>query len=745
MDAARKAIDTLPTNENAKTIFASNGLSAQAISDLAHMNPAYVALGAIGPDFFFFLPDFMGNAGGLYPVAGTVKDIYDWWDKNFLEPYEATLQPIAGQNADQIAALTGGLSKQLSEISARAIGFLKNAVVTLMVRQYDVFGLLGSAVQRGYDESTFLWSDMLHYRRTSHFAARLWQLAENESSPWKERFQAFALGWMSHVATDVTGHGFVNEKCGGPYRLHWQRHHLIENHMDALVYNTEHGTSSNYQMLSCAALHLWITFEESDDSSHVNSFLPLESQPNLVYPLGDDSTAIQGRKQILDKDAFLPDELANFVVKALRDVYAGTSTSGTGQWKPSPLNLSDVVPGVDLDGFPSAADVTTTFWWLYKYAKMATTDFFKLRRPTLPPAINVQPFPQPPHGGDEGAGGASPELKDVFETCLDILAWLDYISQVVLYPATVLAGIITSAATYPVRALLYELVEVPLYSAWMALHWQLSMSGFTLPMQSEINLGLTTLGTGVSDNWTGVLAALQTVDGGLNSSTASPGSEASGQDKKQKLPLDVVLDPPSWLGNQIHQALSDPWSPTAAPSEFLRPWKFPLTNNTGDHVPLELQRAPAGPFVAGQDATVLMNLAPGNNAVRTAFEDAGAPEKTISTAMAALPNTHLGDPVDYTAYMIARLTRDNTDATKVANFNLDADRGYGFLAWDWKRMHDVFAIPQNSKASSAHTYNAPTAPGTGWNNNDLKVKATMPKQHDRNDTVAVRYLDKQQM
>src|SRR5947209_15501047 len=40
---------------------------------------------------------------------------------------------------------------------------------------------------------------------------------------------AFALGWMSHLATDVAGHCFVNEKCGGPYRLHWQRHHLIEN------------------------------------------------------------------------------------------------------------------------------------------------------------------------------------------------------------------------------------------------------------------------------------------------------------------------------------------------------------------------------------------------------------------------------------------------------------------------------------------------------------------------------------
>src|SRR5262249_28096237 len=145
------------------------------------------------------------------------------------------------------------------------------------------------------------------------------------------------------------------------------------------------------------------------------------------------------------------------------------------------------------------------------------------------------------------------------ETFLDILAWLDYIAEVALYPATVLAGIVASAGSYPARALLYELIEVPLYNAWMAVHWQLSMTSFTLPMQSEINMGLNTLGVSVSNSWTGVLAALQTLDGGLNSSVTSTGSEPSGfmnqkdQKTQPQLPLDVVTDPPSWLQNLIHQ------------------------------------------------------------------------------------------------------------------------------------------------------------------------------------------------
>src|SRR2546430_63983 len=86
----------------------------------------------------------------------------------------------------------------------------------------------------------FFWSDMLHYRKTYEFAQRLWT---NADTPQK---QAFALGWICHCATDVTGHSFVNSKCGGPYRTHWQRHHLIENHMDCSAYDSQHGSVEPY-------------------------------------------------------------------------------------------------------------------------------------------------------------------------------------------------------------------------------------------------------------------------------------------------------------------------------------------------------------------------------------------------------------------------------------------------------------------------------------------------------------------
>jgi hypothetical protein len=45
-----------------------------------------------------------------------------------------------------------------------------------------------------------------------------------------------SCGGICHLGTDVIAHSFVNEQAGGPFRTHWQRHHLVENHIDAWNY-----------------------------------------------------------------------------------------------------------------------------------------------------------------------------------------------------------------------------------------------------------------------------------------------------------------------------------------------------------------------------------------------------------------------------------------------------------------------------------------------------------------------------
>src|SRR5690606_12007430 len=44
------------------------------------------------------------------------------------------------------------------------------------------------------------------------------------------------LGYLTHFATDIVGHPYINILSGGPYRTHSQRHKVIENYHDTFLY-----------------------------------------------------------------------------------------------------------------------------------------------------------------------------------------------------------------------------------------------------------------------------------------------------------------------------------------------------------------------------------------------------------------------------------------------------------------------------------------------------------------------------
>jgi hypothetical protein len=127
--------------------------------------------------------------------------------------------------------ISGGFLRELGEAMQEVSKAAEDFLLSIVAHFWDWFGLFSSGVPEGLSENEFYWSDMFHYRSTYEFAHKLFVNADTEQK------KAFALSWMTHCATDATGHPFVNEKVGGPWRLHWQRHHLVENHMDARVYD----------------------------------------------------------------------------------------------------------------------------------------------------------------------------------------------------------------------------------------------------------------------------------------------------------------------------------------------------------------------------------------------------------------------------------------------------------------------------------------------------------------------------
>jgi hypothetical protein len=196
----------------------------------------------------------------------------------------------------------------------------------------------------------------------------------------------------------------------------------------------------------------------------------------------------------------------------------------------------------------------------------------------------------------------------------------------------------------------------------------------------------------------------------------------------------VLVDPPNFISS-IFSSIFKVGAPAInnqLPSEFTRPWRFPLRDNQGDALNVELPRNSAGPYAAGMNANALFGAMPGSQAARSDFENCRSEAETIRVVMSRLSQgQHLGDPMDYAAYVIAQLTRSNLSLAEIANFNADADRGYGYLTWDWIRHKAGVSKPSAFEGASdpatgapsivsEHQYPTPAKPGYGWVSNDRK-------------------------
>jgi len=72
--------------------------------------------------------------------------------------------------------------------------------------------------------------EFLRWHETGKFAQNLWSNAVTPNQ------QAYALGWLCNVASSVTAEPFVNNIAGGPYRTHWWRNRFAGNFVDSWTY-----------------------------------------------------------------------------------------------------------------------------------------------------------------------------------------------------------------------------------------------------------------------------------------------------------------------------------------------------------------------------------------------------------------------------------------------------------------------------------------------------------------------------
>ncbi len=691
MEAARLLADRL-RNGNVPTGTALTPAQATALGKTAYEWRNYLALGAIGPDIFFLLPDWPDLI--CNPFLNHVKWALDKWaelDENVFKPWEKWMGPVSENSGDILNNLSGGTLQEIG-LGLQEMGkAVEDAVLDLMTRLADWWGFLGSGVPKGVGETSFFWSDQLHYRKTYEFARQLFAKA---STPQQ---QAFALGWMSHCAADVTGHGFVNEKCGGPWRLHWGRHHTLENFLDSDVYFKRHGTEP-YAELRTSALHFRLAFRHRNDAPYNGQY---DDAPAYDYfgSLPDYVNAADPdffRKKLWDLEtADLSEDLCQLIIDTMKSVYLNDDGANPPIAR-VPRVLTTEAAGLrdGTSGRPSVWAIQETFSNLYLFLRFSTTSGYSPRRPPPPEVFDTAIFDPPRFPGtdagvsdDTTRGGEPGGKKSTWEWLLAVVAVVKWVIQLGIWLTTLPLAIVQQILMLPAREVLYYFAVLPMWHLYMVFRLPLVLDGFLHPMPEELTPGLTELGTGTDELGLLLLLALQTPSGfppptftvGEPSGRTAGAAHGGDPAYPRAMVTDSLLTIALHLGFNAMPLCGRP----DRPSEFLSPWRYPDENHAGRANGWEPRLTLPGPFLVGADGTTLLSGSPGTSAARAAFEAATDEQATAAACSMHFPaGGHLGDPVDYGLYLVGKLTDPNS---QIPDFNLDADRGYGYHCWDWTR------------------------------------------------------------
>ncbi|MGI5144248.1 hypothetical protein [Streptomyces sp. CA-106110] len=747
----------------------------------------FTAIGAIGPDLFFFSMDWNNPILGprsddimlalaTYYFFDAAKE--DHWEplldilqdvnspmvsilrfliklqqkwKDFVAVWNGTIGPLVDAASEIIDDLTGGVLGEFKGALEQLLNEIEALGVEGITTYADLWGLMNTKIAKGWDEQSFLWSDMTHYRRTSATCQALVDQAErmrdgtDEGEERFEQFLAYAMGWIVHVGTDTIAHSFVNEQCGGPYRDHPTRHHLIENHIDAWNYaqSGEGGTipadpwgkTDDYPELSSSAL--WFAVQLTPECPRG------KQRPS---PLSDDPDK---RKKQLDVDGEMPKWMAEAITAALIHtfdhhphplIYQGDtyqrqidqgkltnvvkSVTGHGLDRPFQELLDAIAPPPPFPvptGFPLPWEVATAYRLMITLYKQNFNGGWELPKPRVPDFVIIPPLSdltdlfQPPDftGIDLDSGIL---IEDVCDMFVALVQWIVKKIRDVIKLIGDLIKALLSPYTYGIRMRLHD-IAMGVWDVTTKIHDVMAHCGILMPhaearyedngelkWPNEIDLPLITLGG--------------TVDGAFRQALADAGDAFGNLDQDQHVVVSHSVrdrNYPYYPVLQYHADGSEPDGSPLAPDdwEFRRPWAYPQFSETeqGGHntptpTPPETYdpskcdpNGPStkggykplrpGPYTEGTTPDQVFFRTNGGFSAeyRHRYETAQTPWQTDqinedALGTGPLGRSPLGDPVPFSAYLIGRLANRTNYATQ---FNLDADRAYAYLTWDWIR------------------------------------------------------------
>jgi len=309
---------------------------------------------------------------------------------------------------------------------------------------HQFFQMFVLDLQKNKNEKEWYWFDMLHYRRTGNFA---WNLVNGARS---DREKAFAFGYLSHIATDVTGHSYVNQIVGTAYRLNVHRHVTAENFQDTWKYGRYYtGESINQTLFS-----------------------------RLGLPEN------------------LPSDVGNLIYDAFKKTYTG-------------FDHPKKLPG---DGFYTREQIDVTYEVFYKILKLMEN--MAVERPEKPfsgvadilagALDNFSPPPSPPSSPSAMCGwedilsfGFTSSSRECYEQFFEEVAnWLNYLGELIVWSLETLRNLIdlllTLLLSLPISVLLAILYGIQLlcYQIYRSARMVLSTNGFVMPEPDELDTSI---------------------------------------------------------------------------------------------------------------------------------------------------------------------------------------------------------------------------------------------------------------
>ncbi|MEM3448641.1 MAG: zinc dependent phospholipase C family protein [Nitrososphaerota archaeon] len=455
----KTAVHVIVLDEVINRLRTSSNESERKTGEIMYRNRTAAVLGAIGPDLFFWAPD--------YELVNTLYNFYKNW-KFVIEIYNATIGKVkeaidavgeatmdaVGTLAPATISMIRTLIEEIKETTQLFKSTLATGLFVGVIEGYDSFAGLADAprlfhelfdlftppLQSGKGEKDWYWFDMLHYRWTGRFAKNLLDLADDETK------LAYAYGYLTHIACDVVGHGFVNQIVGGPYRLHPQRHATVENFIDSWKFHQKYGESINEK------LHELLS---------------------------------------------LPEKLPDSIVKILYNAFVNTYKN-----MPHPLRFNR-----ENDGFLTPGDILKTyevFKFIYDIlggiSIRPPEEPFSGALDILAEALkNIEPPPKPPSSremcslSDIFSFGLTESSRECYEEFAEALEeWLEYLGELLLWTfETILAildAITAALLSLPIMALMAILygVQLALYNFYRQFRQTLVLAGLLYPEPDEL-------------------------------------------------------------------------------------------------------------------------------------------------------------------------------------------------------------------------------------------------------------------